>query len=211
VPFVIGLTGNIACGKSSVGSILRELGAEYVDADTIVHALLDRAGPLVTRVVERFGSEIVGSNGGINRRALGERVFRSRTDLADLEAILHPEVRREIERLVASTSATTIVLDAIKLIESGLAERADSVWVVTCSRASQTDRLVASRGLIPEEAAIRIDAQNPQEEKVRRADVVIDNDGTIEALRAKVFEAFDRAHSAWSARGGEQVDAEASD
>jgi dephospho-CoA kinase len=202
MPFVIGLTGNIACGKSRVGAVLRELGAEYVDADTIVHAMLAADSLLVGRVVDRFGSEVARADGSIDRRALGERVFRNPGDLADLETILHPEVRREIERRIASASATTIVLDAIKLIESGLVERADSVWVVTCSRATQTDRLVGTRGLTPEQAAIRIDAQGPQEHKVRRADVVIDNEGTLEALRARVREAYDRELAAWSARGG---------
>src|SRR5437762_2329595 len=96
--FVIGLTGNIACGKSTVGSILRGLGAEYVDADAIVHALLAAGTDTAARVVERFGPHIANPDGAIDRRALGAIVFRSPTLLAELERLLHPAVREEIRR-----------------------------------------------------------------------------------------------------------------
>src|SRR3954466_814816 len=96
--FVIGLTGNIACGKSSVGAVLRELGAEYVDADGIVHTLLGAGSPVAARVIQRFGPAVALADGAVDRRALGERVFRDPAALADLESILHPEVRAEIER-----------------------------------------------------------------------------------------------------------------
>ena len=179
MPFRIGLTGNIACGKSTVGRLLVERGAEYVDADRLVHTLLEAGTPENDQIVERFGPEVRAADGRIDRPRLGGIVFADPAALKDLEAILHPGVRAEIRRRLAASTAPVFVVDAIKLIEGGLAREMDAVWVVTCPRSEQVRRLVTERGMTAEQAETRISAQGSQEEKVRHATIVIDNGGTL--------------------------------
>ena len=192
----IGLTGNIGCGKSAVGAMLRELGAEYIDADQLVHQLLAVGSPLVPRIVDRFGPGLVAPDGGIDRRALGTIVFADPAALRDLEALIHPAVQADIRRRLAETTAAVIVVDAIKLIEGGLYRDCDTVWVVTCTPAEQRRRLIELRGLSLAETEARIAAQPPQEQKVAYAQVVIDNSGTLEATRAQVNQAWARTTGA---------------
>jgi dephospho-CoA kinase len=179
MPFRIGLTGNIACGKSTVGKLLVARGAEYIDADRLVHTLMEPGTPENDRIVARFGPEVRAEDGRIDRPRLGAIVFADPAALRDLEAILHPGVRQEIRRRMAAATASVLVVDAIKLLESGLAKEMDAVWVVTCPRAEQVRRLMTERGLTAEQAEVRISAQTPQEEKARQATVVIDNGGTL--------------------------------
>jgi dephospho-CoA kinase len=188
----IGLTGNIGCGKSSVGAILRELGADYVDADQLVHQLLGPGTPVVQQVLDRFGPQVLGPDGGVNRDRLGEIVFRDPTALRDLEALLHPRVRADLRRRMARSTAAAIVVDAIKLIESGLHKEVDSVWLVACGPDDQRRRLTELRGLSSDEAEARMAAQSPQEERLPFANVVIDNRGSLEATRQQVLEAWQR-------------------
>lgn len=182
----IGLTGNIACGKSTVGRLLVARGAEYVDADRLVHALMEPGTPEHERIVARFGAEGLAADGRIDRVWLGGVVFADPAALRDLEAILHPGVRAEIRRRMAVSTAPIVVVDAIKLLESGLAREMDAVWVVTCPRAEQVRRLVTERGLTAEQAETRISAQGSQEEKARQATVVIANGGTLEDTESQV-------------------------
>lgn len=179
MPYRIGLTGNIACGKSTIGRLLVARGAEYVDADRLVHALMEPGTSENDRIVERFGPEVRATDGRIDRPRLGGIVFADPAGLRDLEAILHPGVRAEIRRRMAASTAPVLVVDAIKLLESGLAKEMDAVWVVTCPREEQVRRLVRDRGLTEEQANARISAQGSQEEKARQATVVIDNGGTL--------------------------------
>lgn len=188
----IGLTGNIGCGKSAVGAMLAERGAEYVDADQLVHALLAAGSPIVEQVTARFGRQVLAEDGGVDRRRLGEIVFNDSEALRDLEKLLHPGVRADIRRRVAETHRPVIVLDAIKLIESGLYREVDSVWVVTCDPADQRRRLTERRGLTTEEAAARIAAQPPRAARLPYAGVVIDNSGTLEATREQVIAAWEQ-------------------
>lgn len=187
---LVGLTGNIACGKSSVVRRLRELGAHTIDADALIHVILRRGGAAFEPVVEEFGEGIVRADGEIDRRALGRIVFSDPARLRRLEEIEHPVVRRMIEEEIRTAGEPVVVVDAIKLFESGWAARSDVVWVVTCGREQQVERLVSTRGYSREEAVMRVDAQSPQEEKVRRADVVIDNSGTLEETYRQVDEAW---------------------
>ena len=188
----IGLTGNIGCGKSSVGKMLAELGAEYIDADQIVHELYRPGTPESERILDRFGPSILGASGEIDRRKLAEIVFRDPSALRDLEALLHPSVRARIRQRVASTEKSVAVIDAIKLFESGLVNEVDVVWVVTCTPEQQEARLMKTRGYSREEARLRIEAQPPQAEKVKRANVVIDNSGSLEATRRQVKTAWQK-------------------
>jgi dephospho-CoA kinase len=192
VPYKIGLTGNIGCGKSTVGGMLQELRADYVDADQLVHGQLAAGSPVVPQVVARFGQDVLSPDGGVDRRRLGAIVFGDRAALRDLERLLHPAVRTEIRRRMASSSAPAIVVDAIKLIEGGLVREVDSVWVVICDPSEQRQRLIELRGLTAEEVEARIAAQPPQSEKVPYADVVIDNSGSLCATRRQVARAWER-------------------
>jgi dephospho-CoA kinase len=188
----IGLTGGIGCGKSAVGAVLRELGAEYADADRLVHELLAAGSPVLEQVAGRFGTEVLAADGGVDRKRLGAIVFGDRAALRDLEDLLHPAVRAELRRRMAASTAPAFVLDAIKLIEGGLYRDVDSVWVVTCEPAEQRRRLVELRGMAPEEAEARIAAQPPQAERLPYAQVVIANDGALADVRRQVEEAWGR-------------------
>lgn len=186
----IGLTGNIGVGKSTVARLLAELGAEVIDADRVAHALMAPHTPAWERIVARFGRAVLRADDTIDRQRLGAIVFRDPAALRDLEQILHPSVREQIRARFRATTAPAIVVEAIKLLESGLYREVDAIWVVTAPRDQQIARLVATRGLSPEEAALRVDAQPPQAEKVARADVVIHNDGDLAATRAQVLKAW---------------------
>jgi len=189
--FVLGLTGNIACGKSTVGSLLAErFGAEYLDADRIVHALY-AAGTAETRAIAtRFGDDLLQPDGTIDRRRLGDVVMADRAALKELERILDPGVRGAIESRLMSSPAPVVVLDAIRLIEGGLYLRCNAVWVVVCDPAQQIERLQASRHFSLEQATLRVNAQAPIEDKLRHATAVIHNAGGLDALEAQVADAW---------------------
>jgi dephospho-CoA kinase len=188
----IGLTGSIGCGKSVVGAMLRDLGADYVDADGIVHDLLAPGSSLIDTVAERFGQEVLRADGGVDRGRLAAIVFTDQGALRDLECLLHPAVRVEIRRRVKASHAPAIVVDAIKLIEGGLYREVDSVWVVTCDPAVQLERLTGPRGMTETAARARIGAQPAQESRLQFANVVIENDGSLEATRRQVRDAWRR-------------------
>ena len=189
-PYLIGLTGNIACGKSTVLAQLAGYGAEVIDADRVVHELQRPGQPVWAAIREAFGTGVLAPDGALDRRALGAIVFADPAALARLESLTHPAVREWIEARVAASRAPVVVIDAIKLLESGLADGCDEVWVVTCPPEQQLARLMARNGFAEEEARRRIAAQPPQAQKVARADLVIANDGTLEELRARVAAAW---------------------
>ena len=199
-PYLIGVTGNIACGKSSVLRRLAELGAETIDADQVVHALMEPGQSVWAAVRDGFGPGVIAPDGRIDRRALAGIVFSDPAELQRLEAMTHPAVRVQIMAQVAEAATRgvrTIVIDAIKLYEGGLADHCDETWVVTCDPAQQLARLMARNGFDEAEARRRIAAQPPQAEKVARADVVIDNSGTPEATRAQVDAVWERLSHRW--------------
>ena len=199
---LIGLTGNIATGKSTVARMLADLGATVIDADGVAHEVM-RAGTSVhAAVVEAFGPQIVGPDGEIDRAQLGAIVFADPEALARLEQIVHPAVTEEVACRIAEAPTPVVVVEAIKLIEAGMAEACDSLWVTTCPPELQVERLMADRGLSREAAELRVRAQPPQEEKVARADVVIDTSGTLDQTRAQVKAAWDRVVRPVGGRGG---------
>ncbi|MGD2164150.1 MAG: dephospho-CoA kinase [Anaerolineae bacterium] len=191
-PFLIGLTGNIATGKSAVAAMLAELGAFTIDADKVAHQVMRRGTRVHSQIVESFGTQVLTDCGDVDRKRLGAIVFADERALARLEAIVHPATLEAIERLIATTSADVVVIEAIKLIESGLAERCDSVWVTTSLPEQQIERIMDTRSLSREGARTRVEAQKSQEERAARADVVIDNSGSLTKTRAQVLEAWRR-------------------
>jgi dephospho-CoA kinase len=169
---------------------LARLGAHTIDADRRIHDILRQGGPAYEPVLAEFGPRILGVDGEIDRRELGRIVFADPAKLRRLEEIEHPIVRAVIEDEIRAAEKPVVVLDAIKLIESGWADKCDAVWVVTCRREQQIERLVTTRGYSPQEAEERVNAQSPQEQKVKRADVVIDNSGSIEETMSQTLAAW---------------------
>jgi dephospho-CoA kinase len=197
-PYLIGVTGNIACGKSTVLARLAEHGAETIDADRVVHTLMEPGEAVWAAIREAFGPGMIAADGRIDRRALGAIVFADRAELARLEGLTHPAVRARIVALVADAArrgVAVVAIDAIKLYEGGLADQCDETWVVTCDPAQQLARLIARNGFSEAEALQRIAAQPPQAEKIARATVVIDNSGTLDETRAQVDGAWQRVVS----------------
>jgi dephospho-CoA kinase len=174
-PYVIGLTGNIACGKSLVLSTLAELGAETFDADRVAHEVMRHGTEAWNAIVTRFGDGVIGQDGEIDRRKLGAIVFADPAALEALDQIVHPATVASIRERVEHSSHAVAVIDAIKLFEAGLSSDCDEVWVVDCTREQQVDRLTRRNNLTRAEALKRIEAQPPQAEKVARANRVIDN------------------------------------
>ncbi len=192
--YIIGLTGNIAAGKSAVAKLLAELGARVIDADALVHQLEQRGTPTYDAIVAEFGPGILRDDGDIDRARLGARVFSDPSAMARLEAIVHPavgvELERQISQLTSQTPDSIIVIEAIKLIEAGLHKRCDALWVVAAPYRLQLERLIRTRGLSEAEARTRIEAQSPQSEKIALASVVIDNSGDLEHARVQVLKHY---------------------
>lgn len=189
-PFVIGLTGNIACGKSSVVAMLVEKGAVAIDADSVYHELIEPYSELWRTLVAQFGESIVGEARRIDRRRLGSIVFADAQALANLDRITHPPVVAEIERRLAGMWGGVVVVDAVKLIESGLDKDCDQVWLVLCAPEQQVERLMARNNLSEADAWRRVDLQPDIEPKARRADVTIDNSGTLAETARQVDRAW---------------------
>lgn len=190
-PYFIGLTGNIATGKSTALAFLAEKGAHIADADKLAHRTMIPDGPAYEKVVAAFGPEIVDENGLIDRAKLGAIVFADAEALKRLEAIVHPATFELLRWDIMQSNAKVVVVEAIKLFESGnLMSLSDEVWVVAASPETQMKRLVEERGMSEAEARQRIAVQGPQEDKIARADVVIVNDGALEEFYAQLEAAW---------------------
>jgi dephospho-CoA kinase len=189
----IGITGPIGCGKSAVAGWLGELGASVVDADELAREATAPGEPALDAVIERFGERYRRADGSLDRAALGRLVFSDPAALADLEAIVHPAVRSRIEIAVAAAEAAgapAIAVEAIKLVEGGLAQLCDEVWLVTCDPDRQFERLLA-RGLNEAEATQRIAAQDDPARRLRHAATrIIDTSGDTAETRRLVLDAW---------------------
>ncbi len=193
----IGITGPIGCGKSTVAGWLGDRpGVVVIDADVVVRGIVEPGEPTLDKIVERFGPDALAEDGTLDRARLGRIVFGDATALADLEAITGPPARARIMRAIEaaeSEGASAVVIEAIRLIDGGLATVCDEVWLVTCAPEVQVERL-ARRGTDAQDAARRIEAQAGLVERVRPAATrVIDTSGSLEATRAEVDAAFDAA------------------
>ncbi len=183
---MIGLTGNLGTGKSAVRRMLEELGALGIDADVLAHQAMARGTAGHARVIEEFGESIVAGSGEIDRRRLGQIAFSDPAALRRLEAILHPLVRVEVDRLIRGAPQRVAVIEAIKLLESPLAQECDAVWVADAPPEVQLQRLMDGRRMSEDEARNRLRHQSPQNAKRKSADVVIDNGGSLEDTRRQV-------------------------
>ncbi|HEX9994713.1 MAG TPA: dephospho-CoA kinase [Acidimicrobiales bacterium] len=193
---VIGLTGGIGSGKSTVSAMLAERGAVVVDADAIVRDLQRPGTPVFRAMVERFGPGIVAPDGTLDRAAVAAIAFADPAALADLNAIVHPAVGEEIARRLAEEAPTdhVVVLDVPLLVESGRGDLA-GVVVVDVDPDVAVARLVAQRGMTEADARARMARQASREERLARADRVVDNSGTVDDLRRRVDEVWAWARS----------------
>jgi dephospho-CoA kinase len=183
----VALTGGIATGKSDVLARLASRGVPTIDADALVHQALAAGSPAVARIAERFGPRVVAPDGSVDRRALGAVVFSDEPARRALEALLHPDVYRRIDEWFAGLPPVPFaVADVPLLFETGHESRFDRVIVTACSPATQLARVQARDGLSEEEARWRLQAQWPVEEKVRRADYVVDTSGACEETDRQV-------------------------
>lgn len=201
---ILGLTGGIAAGKSTVARELARRGAHVIDADRLGHRAYEPGTRAHREVVAAFGAGVVAADGRIDRSALGSRVFGRPAELRRLTDIVWPEIRRlaeaELAALRSARPDAVVVLDAAVLLEAGWQDLCDEVWVVVVDRATAVRRAVARGGLTAEAVEARIDAQLSNEARIERADVVLDNDGDEAALRAQIDTHWRRLEAAAPAR-----------
>ncbi|NLX71220.1 MAG: dephospho-CoA kinase [Clostridiales bacterium] len=187
---IIGLTGGIATGKTTVAKMLADFGAVVIDADVIARKIMEKGMPVWEKVKETFGDEYLMDNGEIDRKKLGELVFTNRKALKKLNAITHPAIRQEIQleidKLSSEKSQKVVVVDAALLIEAGWLDMVDEVWLVVADKELQINRLMQRNGLSCEQAQNRVASQLDQDIKKQYADKIIDNSWDMEYTRRQV-------------------------
>ncbi len=198
IMIVIGLTGGIASGKSTVASMLAELGAVVIDADKVGHEAFRPRTEAWNRVVGAFGKGILGQNDEIDRSKLAQKVFNDPKALKKLNRIMHPLMHRIVEQRIEALrcqGTEVVVLEATLLIEAKWTDLVDQVWVTIAPEARVIERLCTQKGFAEEQARARIKSQTPIAQRAKKADVVIGNDSDINALRKKVKELWKKLQS----------------
>ncbi len=189
-----GLTGGVACGKSTVARYFQDLGAYIIVADRVGHELIEPGHPSYQDIVNHFGKEILDPDGRIDRKQLGPMVFADPQQRLRLNAILHPRIIAHMQKLATEEQRrnprSVVIIDAPLIFESGMEKGLRKVIVVWCRPDQQLERLMARTGVSREEAERRIQAQMPLEEKRRRADYVIDCSGSLEETRWQAEQLF---------------------
>lgn len=194
--YLIGLTGGIASGKSTIAARLAEHGAVVIDADVLSREAVELGTPGLAAIAERFGADVIGPDGALDRAALGSIVFADDQARADLNAIVHPEVKRRSQARIAEASSdpgAVVVYDVPLLVETGRADEFDLVVVAAAPEGERARRLVDLRGLDRGEAERRIAAQATEEQRAAVADVVIDTSGSLEHTLSQVDAVWHRA------------------
>jgi len=191
---LIGLTGGIGSGKSTVAELLAEKGASIIDADRIAHEIYEPGKEAYDRVIERFGQGVLAEDGRIDRRKLGAIVFEDRSKLDDLNRVIHPLVLKEVAERVAEITEQDpdrpIVIEAALMTETGWSGGAGELWAVITHPEIAAERLVSSRAMTAEEARLRMAAQTDNEDRRASATRIIENDGSIEDLEFEVSMAW---------------------
>ncbi len=196
---VIGLTGGVACGKSFVASMFRELGANIIDADQVARLVVEPGQPAWKEIVERFGEVVLNSDGTINRNQLGGIVFGDEEKREELNRITHPRIIGKIKELIEehrNEGAGVVIVEAALIVEKGgMKPIISDLIVVTADEETQIKRLTQGVGLSREKALLRIKSQMPISEKIKHATHVIDNSGNLETTRKQVKEIWERIGS----------------
>lgn len=191
---IIGLTGGIASGKSTVSNVLHDLGAVVIDADSIAREVVDKDGKALDEIADYFGSRVLDNNGELDRKKLGELVFEDKEKLEMLNKITHKYIlermRERFDEELQKADANALVLDAPLPVEQGFQDVVDEIWVVSSDRNTRIGRLIERNGYTEEEAIKRIDAQMTDEEYLKLSDEVIYNDGSVEELERQVVKLF---------------------
>ncbi len=194
---VIGLTGGIGSGKSTVSKFLAELGAVVMDADKVGHEVFQPDTEGWNDVVATFGKEILMANGEIDRKKLGAIVFNNPEKLSRLNQIIHPRAHDLVKSRLNEyrrQGIEIIVLEVVLLIEAKWSDLVDEIWVVVASKDAVVKRLKQQRGMSEEEILARINSQMPNDERVKYADVIINNDGDLEKLKEKIKESWEKTN-----------------
>ena len=197
---ILGLTGNIGCGKSSLSAIFSENNIDIVDADIIARQIYDDE-KLLKKVYDTFGTDIKNKDGSLNRKALGKIVFNDDKKLFQLNKLTHPVIRQNVINQIEEykkQNKKIVVLDAALLVESDYLNFVDKLLVITCNQDIQIERIKKRDNCSTEEALSRIKSQMSQENKVKYADYIIDNSGTIDELKKKAFIFLNYIKENWS-------------
>jgi len=195
---VIGLTGGIGSGKSTVSQCLAELGAVILDADKVGHEAFKPNTEAWREVVAAFGKQIIAPSGDVDRKKLGEIVFSQPDSLSRLNQIMHPRMYDMVKAQIEGyrrQGVDVVVLEAAILIEANWASLVDEVWVTVAREAAVLERLRQQRGLAEEQTLARIQSQLSAEERVKHADMIINNDGDLDEVKAKVEKLWERLHA----------------
>lgn len=190
---IIGLTGGIASGKSTVSTMLTKLGAYIIDTDKIAHAVVMPGQPALLAIVDHFGNEIMLSDGNLNRKLLGDIIFQNPEERSQLEKITHPYIDMQVDHNIKKAEQLgyqIVVIDVPLLFEAGWQNRVDEIWVVYVEPEVQISRLISRNGFTTKEAMDRINAQLNITEKAERSHVVIDNTLDLENTKQQVISAW---------------------
>ena len=192
---VIGLTGGIGSGKSTIAGFLAGLGAMVIDLDKVGHEVLKSGNQAFNKVVSEFGKDILGASGEIDRAKLSNLVFKNHKDLLRLNRIVHPAIDNIVNRRIGEyrrQGIKVVVLEAAAILEAGRAAQADEIWVTIAPEATVLNRLGVRSGYSEEESRARIRSQLSNEERIKHADVVIDTDCSLDELKARVEREWER-------------------
>jgi dephospho-CoA kinase len=196
---IIGLTGNIASGKTEVAKIFRELGAKIIDADKIAREVVEPGEPAWQEIVEEFGSDILNSDGSINRKNLGEIIFNDNRKREQLNRITHPRIMAKIKGAIDNykkENVKLVTIEAALIVErGGLLNVIDELIVVSTDAETQIARIMARDGLQRDEALSRMESQMPISEKTKHAAYIIDNSGSLGETRKQVEEVWEKINS----------------
>jgi dephospho-CoA kinase len=184
--YKVGLTGGIGSGKSTVSDMFSDLGVPVLDADVIAHALTAPGQPALQQITRIFGEDILDQSGQLKRKLLGNIVFSDKSLKLKLEGILHPLVFQEMDNMLENLDTAYCILSIPLLIETGATDRVDRVLVVDIPESQQLERVCKRDGISPEQAAKIINSQISRADRVRIADDIITNDGSLEQLAEKI-------------------------
>lgn len=199
--FLIGLTGGIASGKSTVANFLQALGAEIIDADQVAREVVEPGTAGLNMVIKEFGSEVLASDGSLSRAKLAEVVFANEQKRLKLEAILHPLIKTRTQELIAQSTKRVVVYAVPLLVEAKVDYPFDLVLTVEAGPKAQLERMMNARGMTEQEAKARLEAQAKEADRVARADIRLDSSGTLEELETQVQKVWEMVQERLEAQG----------